>query len=153
MTDRAEIASRLVREKAVLDLLTEHARETRAEATGVYAPGAADPVGDLGRVRMDKGRAAVRVVDERALLIWMEEHCPHEIVTTHAPNSAWVRALDGAAWVDPTTGEVLDVPGVEMVPGSPRLVVTTSDEGRAWAIDALTGAGVLALESNPREMR
>ena len=62
MTDREQLADRLVRQKAILDVLREADSETRVEAASLYRPGSADAT-PLGRVRMDKGRSSLRVVD------------------------------------------------------------------------------------------
>ena len=52
MTDREQLADRLVRQKAILDLLTKANDETRAEAKRLYRPGSADATA-AGRVSME----------------------------------------------------------------------------------------------------
>lgn len=150
MSDRELIANRLVRQKAILDVLREADAETRAEARALYAPGAADPT-PLGRVRMDKGRKAHTVTDYAALEAFVREHdIPGGIVVRETLNSALVSALvkAGGEWTDPATGEVLEVPGIAITEEPGRLVVTTAPEAEDWARSALA-AIVAPLELLP----
>ncbi len=143
MTDRTEIATRLVLQKAVLDLLKDADAETRDVAKFDYTPGAADPVElegvPLGRVRMDRGRKSATVTDWAALMAFCEEHCPDMLVRTLAINPAFLAAVKRCPeWTDPETGEVLEVPGVHLTESAPILTVTTTDAAEAWARRALT---------------
>lgn len=145
MTDRAEIAARLVLQKAVLDLLKDADAETRDIAKVDYSPGAADPVKvdgvTLGRVRMDRGRKSATVTDWAALLDFCEEHCPDMLIRTVTVNPAFLAAVKKCPeWTDPDTGEVLEVPGVYLTEGAPILTVTTTDAAEEWARRTLTGA-------------
>lgn len=139
MSDRELIADRLVRQKAILDVLREADADTRAEARALYAPGAADPT-PLGRVRMDKGRRKHEVVDYAAVERFVRDHnIPNGIIVRESLNSAVVAALvkAGGEWTDPATGEVLDVPGIAVRESDPILVVTTEPEAEDWARAAL----------------
>ena len=138
MSDRELIADRLVRQKAILDVLREADADTRAEARALYAPGAADPT-PLGRVRMDKGRKAHTVTDWAALERWVRTHIPDGIVVRESVSPALVTALcrDGGEWADPATGELIPVDGIAITEGEGRLVVTTAPEAEDWARAAL----------------
>ena len=145
MTDREQLADRLVRQKAILDVLREADSETRVEAASLYRPGSADAT-PLGRVRMDKGRSSLRVVDWAAYTRWVREVCPEHLIVTEQVNPALLKALerDGGEWTDPATGELSQVPGVGFAESPRRLVVTTTDVADEWAWAVL--AGVLRPE-------
>lgn len=74
----------------------------------------------VGTVKRSKARKMPAVTDERALLAWVTEHRPDELV--QSVNPAYVEYLKsqvrehGHAF-DVTTGEI--IPGVEMREGSP----------------------------------
>ena len=145
MTDREQLADRLVRQKAILDVLREADSEARVEAASLYRPGSADAT-PLGRVRMDKGRSSLRVVDWAAYTRWVREVCPENLIVMEQVNPALLKALerDGGEWTDPATGELSQVPGVGFTEAARRLVVTTTDVADEWAGSVL--AGVLRPE-------
>ena len=64
MTTRETLADRLIRQKAILDLLTKANDATRAEAKLLYRPGSADATA-AGRVSMAKGRTAAPLAVSR----------------------------------------------------------------------------------------
>ena len=93
MTTRETLADRLIRQKAILDLLTKANDETRAEAKLLYRPGSADATA-AGRVSMAKGRTAARVTDRGALADWLKAHnIDGAIIVTETVNPALVAAL------------------------------------------------------------
>ena len=157
MSERQDLARRLVLQKAILDLLRELDAETRTEARSLYTVGSADGVEDaggapLGRVQMRKGTARRQVVDYAALTAWAAEKCPQALVPAVSLSTAWVAQVlrTGTAMVETVDedGEVAyhaeDVPGLGMVEGAPTLAVTTTDAAEAAALAMLRGP--LALE-------
>ena len=140
MSDRRDIADVLIRQKAILDTLTAANTTARRQVADGYRPGDADTT-DLGRVRMDKPRRSTRVMDGAALLAWVREYRPDEIVTVEQIRPAFLKAITAAGsdgeWTDPITGEVHPIPGLAVVESPPSLVVTTTDTGKQWALDAL----------------
>lgn len=147
--NRKELAHRLVLQKAVLDLLAAADKDTRAEAKERYTGGDADQVGELGRVRMDKGRDTFTITDPDALLAWVKEHHPDAIVTREEIVPAFRTELlrKGTSMIVDDNGEITDVTpdGIERKPGSPRLVVTATDDAAIAARSILTP--VLEVES------
>lgn len=105
----------------------------------------------IGTVKRSKVRKAAAVTDERALLAWVRENRPDELI--ESVNPAFVDWLKGQAKkhgfaVVPSTGEV--VPGVEMVDGAPSYL-PQPDPDMVPLIQAklaeLIGHGLLALPS------
>ena len=70
MNERKLQADRLVRQKAILDVLGEANSELRSEVRLGFLPGDAEAT-ELGRVRMDKPRKSARVHDWAALDRWV----------------------------------------------------------------------------------
>ena len=153
MTTRETLADRLIRQKAILDLLTKANDETRAEAKLLYRPGSADATA-AGRVSMAKGRTAARVTDRGALTAWLKAHnIDGAIIVTETINPALVAALCASKgeMIDPATGEVCQVPGIEVTTADPYLTVTTTPEGKEWALGVLLlGRGRPAAVRNAR---
>jgi len=140
-------AARLVLASAVRDAVGDAVEDIRAELKPELNPGDRttawiDGV-NVGAVAMTQTKPAGCVVDYGALMAWAMVHAPAAIITP-APtlNSAWVTTLlkGGGEWTDPQTGEVLEVPGLGMSQASPNLVVTKTDEARAWATAAIEAA-------------
>ena len=147
MTTRETLADRLIRQKAILDLLTKANDETRAEAKLLYRPGSADATA-AGRVSMAKGRTAARVTDRGALTAWLKAHnIDGAIIVTETINPALVAALCASKgeMIDPATGEVCQVPGIEVTTADPYLTVTTTPEGKEWALGVLGSLAMPAI--------
>lgn len=140
MSRRKEIARRLVAEKAILDRLQDANQETRDLAREEYDPGDADSVTvhgeQFGRVRRDKGVQKFRVTDFGLVYKFAEEHAPGAIVP-QLERGFLSAVTKSGTWVDRETGEVLEVPGVELVDMPGNLVVTTTDAATDWALGAL----------------
>ncbi len=144
-----ELAKALLIHK-VLGERMKSARATSAEALLAGAePGDRSavklPDGELlGAVTVANGRRSPRVVDQEKLTAWVAEHCPTEVEVVYetrirqAFQTVLLAAVvDHGGWLDPATGEVQDVPGVEVNAGDPYLVVkpvTGADQlvERAW---------------------
>jgi hypothetical protein len=105
----------------------------------------------IGTVKRSKPRRAPTVTDEAALLAWVAEHRPDEIV--RSVNPAFVDACKaqirrhGHAF-DPDTGEI--IPGIEMLDGAPSYLPQPDPEMvpvvRARFAELL-GHGLLQLPS------
>ncbi len=116
----------------------------------------ADPEGTvIGTVRLDRGNTEARVTDPAALLAFVEDRFPGEIVTTRSVRPAFldrllasVKAHDG--WVDPETSEVIPVPGVKVSTNSPKLQPNLADDAERLITEALA-ARRLALLPPPEK--
>ena len=144
MTLSTERAAHLVMAQAFRDAIGDRVEDLRAELKPELNP--TDRVGAyvddvlIGTVSMTQTKPAAKVVDYAALMVWVMEHAPAAIVTP-APtvSSAWVATLlkNGGEWTDPTTGEVLEVPGLGMSQAGAQLRVVPNDAAKAWALTAL----------------
>ena len=141
-----EQAARLVLASAIRDAIGDRVEDIRQELKPELNPGDRkvayiDGV-QVGAVAMTQTKPAGKVVNYAELMAWAMEHVPAAIITTKTVNSAWVtRVLNaGGEWTDPTTGEVFAVPGLGVTQASPNLVVTKTDDARAWALTALETA-------------
>jgi len=137
-------AARLILASAVRDAIGDRVEEIRAELRPELNPGDRttayiDGV-QVGAVAMTQTKPAGKVIDYGALMVWVMEHVPAAIVTpSPTVSSAWVTTLlkNGGEWTDPTTGEVYEVPGLGVTQASPNLVVTKTDDAKAWALTTL----------------
>lgn len=90
----------------------------------------------LGKVSLTTGAKRPKVTDERALLEWVREHRPDEVV--ESVRSSFVNAMKesakeyGAAVVE-STGEV--VPGIELCESDPYVMVRPAS-GAGEAIES-----------------
>lgn len=148
----AEQAARLVLASAIRDAIGDAVEDIRSELRPELNPGdrtaaIIDGV-NVGAVQMTQTKPATRVVDYAALMAWAMQHAPAAIVTTQTVNSAWVATLlkNGGEWTDPQTGELFEVPGLGTSQASPSLVVTKTDEARAWALAAIESTMSSPLE-------
>ena len=99
----------------------------------------------LGKATMTAGRTKLVVTDEAALLAWLQDHHPTEIVVS--PNQAYLKALESTAR---TVGAVIDsigeiVPGVELVHGDPYVSVR-KEKDAPFVVAQLLSTGRVALE-------
>lgn len=143
-------ATRLLALRVLKDWIALEDRKLRDEmcaelVVGERYSGLLDPADKetlLGFVQLTKARESATVTDQAALLAWVEEHCPGEVVTTKAVRPAFVTALlasvkaDGG-WIDADTSELLEVAGVEVRVGSPTLTVKPTAEADGLVADAL----------------
>jgi len=139
-----EQAARLVMASAVRDAIGDRVEDIRQELRPELNP--TDRVGAyvddvlIGTVSLTQTKPAAKVIDYAALMVWAMVHAPAAIITP-APtlNSAWVATLlkGGGEWTDPTTGEVLEVPGLGMSQAGAQLRVVPNDAAKAWALTAL----------------
>ena len=89
-----------------------------------------------------KGRQSIRVEDEQALLDWVTNNHPTEVV--HSVNPAYVKtfkAVDGM--VIDSAGEL--VPGMKVVAGEPYISVKSNDE-TPFLIASLLKSGQVSLD-------
>jgi len=141
--------------QAEITAVDKDARERLEHLIGVDEKVAAELADGtrIGAVKRTKVSMSARVTDMPALLAWVKEHRPDEVVTTEAVSDAFVKwAKDSTrkhgAPVIEATGEV--VPGVELVAGSASYVPEL-DEGVLPLLRAryaeLVAKGYLALSS------
>lgn len=132
---------------------TQMKDEARAELTGI-------PVGEtvaakwgdqlLAKAGMSKGKAKLVVTDEQALLDWVAEKHPDEII--RAVNPAYVKAIEakakslGLGAVIDNAGDV--IPGVEIQVGDPSVSVRKEASVDALQVVAeLLSGGHFRLDS------
>lgn len=143
-------ATRLLALRVLKDWVAAEDRRLREEmcaelVVGERYSGLIDPADKdslLGFVQLTKARESATVTDPAALLAWVVEHCPGEVVTTRSVRPAFVTALlasvkaDGG-WIDPDTSELLEVDGIEVRTGQPTLTVKPTAEADALVSEAL----------------
>lgn len=157
-------ATVLLLQKAVLDRLQELNAQARAEAAKRLEVGEAKAGGHgFGRVRLDKGAGGPRkpkIVNREAFTEWViERHSdvgyePAHTETTLVPGRvrpAYETAIlakvkaDGGL-VDEETGEVEEVPGVDLVDVNPVLKVLVDDDVVGpYVTELLANAGLTPL--------
>jgi hypothetical protein len=99
----------------------------------------------LGKATMTTGRTKLVVTDERALVEWLKEHHPTELIVM--PNSAYLKALESQAR---NVGAVIDdqgeiVPGLELVTGEPFVSVRKQPDA-PFVVAQLLSGGRIALD-------
>jgi len=116
------------------------------EETGTQQVGVTLPDGqDVGKVSLVQPKAAAVVTDEKAFREWVATVRPGEVasrvVTEVRP--AWAAlvlkeatAAGVARWCDKETGELHDVPGMEIQGRTSYTRMTLPDEGRAAIAEA-----------------
>lgn len=138
VTVLAELANRV--QAALLDA---RARLNTAMVTGDRLTVTHGDV-TLASVTKAKGRTTVRISDPAALLAWMAEHHPEEVVTRQEIRPATVGRIlaDTKAAGQPCFGGTLDVPGLTVTTGEPTVSLRPTDDAPA-AIDRMWASGVL----------
>ena len=147
MTDRS-LARRALLESAILKELDALNADTRAAlSSSGLEPGDRVTVADLGHVLMTNPKPTRRVVDWPALIAWVEQHAPEQIIQP-PPQIApgFIAALTKTGEYISADGEVLVPDGIGTVAGQPRLTVSPSDQ----ATDVARGLlGRMPLEIEP----
>lgn len=95
-----------------------------------------------------KGRQSVKITDDKALLEWVKEHHPEEVI--ESVNPAFIQAFKPVGDVVLWNGE--PVPGAEVKQGAPYLAVKGNDETPFLVAQIIKGGqvsldGVKALEN------
>lgn len=125
----------------------------RERLAGMLDPGERVPgrIADtkIGAATRTDPKPAARITDSRAFREWVKANRPEEIVTVEAVNAAFEKAIlkavtEAGGLPVPETGEVVDVPGVQVVAGVPQLRVVP-DEGAETTIAAALVAEGLSL--------
>lgn len=81
----------------------------------------------VGHVRVDPAPVKARVVDEKAFSEWVSEVAPDEVEVVVRVRESFTESVlkqlrqNGKA-ADPSTGELVDVPGTEVELGDPKVV-------------------------------
>ncbi len=159
--DPRTLAARLVAMRVLKDAVTAADTALRAEVQAAMLVGdrvtAALPDGTvLGHVQLTKGRTgsvSAAVEDEAALLAWVTEHRPDEVLTTRTVRRSYLTHLldsvrQHGVYLDTVTGEAIDLPGVTVSSGqdgSPTLAVKPA-AGAAEEVRAAWQDGRLALD-------
>lgn len=155
-----ELAGRQVVAKVLADEVKALTEQTRAvlehrlgprESTTAHLPDGTV----IGQVSRTRASVSAKVVDEAALLAWVVEHRPDEVV--QSVRSSYVKVLQAQARshgrpFDVETGEV--IPGIEMVEGSSSYTVKADPQARALVLPALAdliAGGLLELPAAPVE--
>ncbi|MFE7462340.1 hypothetical protein ACWFMI_24870 [Nocardiopsis terrae] len=83
----------------------------------------------VGHVRVDPAPVTARVVDEEAFTEWVTDVAPDEVMVRVQVRESFTNEVlkqlrhQGRA-VDPSTGELVDVPGTELEVGDPKVVAS-----------------------------
>ena len=158
-----ELALRLAVHKALTDRLKAARGQLDEEARRELEPGdrvtVKLPSGErVGSVTLAQGRATARVVDERAFIAWVAEHYPHELV--QAVRESFKRTVldmvrHEGGWLDTTTGELVEVPGVEVTVGDPYPTVRLTQDAPQLIAEAWQRGDLAELVGGvlqPREL-
>ena len=156
MSDRRELARRLVLQKSILDRLRDADAEDRSEARVEYQAGDADSVVvdgvEFGRVRRDRGRRSFKIMDYAAFDRWVRENVPSQWVAIEQVHPSFRAAILKTGEYITEDGEVLYPDGVEAFMSEGYLVVSPTDAASEWAARAV-GSQLQALpvvgESDP----
>jgi hypothetical protein len=148
-----DLARRAVVERVVADKVKQSQADTKAALLDAMDVGdrKTAKVGDtpVGYVLITKGRQTWAVTDPAALLAWVKEYMPTEVVVTETVRLSYVGALLAAAKaagapVDHLTGEL--IPGIGKHDGDPYVSVKPNDEAEAVVAREWRGvSGVLSL--------
>lgn len=132
------------------------------ENTGTQQVGVSLPDGqDVGKVSLVQPKAVAAVVDEKAFREWARSVRPGEVVSRVVTEvrPAWaalvlkeITAAGTARWCDPETGELHDVPGVQIQGRAAYTRMTLPDSGReeiaqAWRNGRLAHLNLLQIEA------
>ena len=148
---------------AVIKYITDHLAAVRKTdlAPGVVAalaPGARLPIkiGDtlVGWLSIPKPSRKAAIVNEAKFLTWVQDNHPTEIVPSVRGSftDLVLRSVrERGGWLDKSTGELTDVPGVERSFGDPYPKVDLEDGagdviGAAWRGGLIDIGHMLALE-------
>lgn len=109
----------------------------------------------IGHVQLTKGRGgsvSAVVEDEAALLAWVTEHHPDEVVTTRSVRRSFLTHLldtvrAEGVYVDKRSGEAMDLPGVSLSSSadSPPTLAVKPTAGAAEAVRQAWRDGTLTL--------
>lgn len=167
-----DLALQLTVLKVLLNRVKVVDADLRAQAGTEYAPGDQVPAyltetdrkagtNRLGRVGMSRPREEWKVTDPDKLAAWVAEHFPGEIETRPTVRNAFLgRLLDSCktkgGWLLSTTGELLDVPGIECSTGTRGVLTVTLGEDADDLVAAALAEGRvrfdgerLAIEGGP----
>lgn len=122
-----ELVKRACMERAILDILTEAAGETRDQLRGELDPGDRSNT-DLGMAYVSQPKPRVKVVDEQAFFDWVEANLPDEIVTARSVSAGLRNQILRAGSFD---GQPVD--GIGTVEATPTLTVKPSDRAKVNA--------------------
>lgn len=108
----------------------------------------------LGRVGLSKPSQTWKVVDVDVLTAWVEVHAPSEIERRPVIRNSFLAPLMAGCkthkghWLNPATGELVEIDGVELSTGTPTLTVKASEDAEA-IVSAAIAAGRLGLDGLP----
>lgn len=136
-------------------------QETGTQKVGVFLPDGRD----VGTASLVQPKAAAVVTDEEAFLKWVMAVRPDEVVRRFVTEvrPAWqtlvlkeLTAAGVSQWCDKETGEVHDVPGVQIQGRAAYTRLTVPDEGtaaiaEAWRDGLLTEVTVPQLTAGSAE--
>lgn len=166
MSDLPRLALEEAVLKALADQIAARLRDVRAgmqaalDSTGASRVAAALPDGTkVATVSLSEPKPTAVVTDEKAYLGWVREHSPANVVTrliTEARPAytaallAEMTAAGVAQWADKDTGEVHNVPGVEIRATRARSHSVRPVKGGPEAIAAAWRSGQLAHLNLPQ---
>lgn len=171
-----DIATRTAVLSALADAINDELKAAKKELqeglkaakdeTGTQQIGVSLPDGqDIGKVSLVRPKAAAIVTDDKAFLEWVRSVRPGEITTRLVTEvrPAWtalvlkqITAAGVVQWCDPDTGELHDVPGIQIQGRAAYTRLTVPDDGRdaiakAWRAGELAHLSIPQLTAAPEE--
>jgi hypothetical protein len=152
--EERKLAGRAVFAKIIADEVRAVAEAVKAEVKNRLVPGehVTATLADgtrIGKVTLTEVPRTADIVDERALIDWLLEHRPDEVVPQVRPSfleHLRRQVKEHGHAFDETTGEV--IPGIELGEGTPGFRPAPSEEGRALVkarLNELLAGGLLEL--------
>ena len=140
-------------------LIAGRREELEPQAVRALPEGTRIPVvlggANAGTVSRPKTATGATVKHPLKFLAWVREYRPGEIETVEQVRQSFADAVrksvkEHGGWLDPATGEVIPVPGIEQTEGSPVVRVELAPDAeaaiaRAWRSGAISLDTVLAL--------
>ena len=155
----AQVSARLVAVAAVQAHLKTIESDLKAQAislmeTGDRKTAALDPADPkatkLGTVSRENGSTLAVIRNAMAFEAWVGEEHPEEFETVTRPKTSFVSAvlksvIDFGGYPDTESGEIADVPGVEVTTGTDRIVVRKDPKAVERVRAALASGGLREL--------
>jgi hypothetical protein len=153
MTDSRGLAVQLIALRVLADKVGERITVVKgalqqALDVGDRKTATLDSGAPVGSITYAKGRVTPRVVDERAFTEWVLEQYPDEVVPQVRPafRDAVLKTTRDAG-VPMTPDGTLDVPGIELRPGTPYLTAKPNPDAVPLLLDAMRASALLAIET------
>ena len=153
MTNREELANRVIALRALRELITAEEASLRVELAEHFTLPGQREVGVInghpaGNVQLIKGTSSWTIDNYDAWLAWVEKHHPDEIETTKGVRSSFTNAVmaklrRGDPIVDEATGELIVPDGIAPKSSQPSLRVTPTKDAPVILLQAMGDLAVV----------